>query len=159
MTGQSTGQEQAPARHFVRGMWTDGPDLVMDTWRAAEWKGDEPDHLRTLGYHQVFSIGRRINGGFEVWRRNETPRHVIAFEEEELTEYLYVDALPDLMTICAQWSTLVRDIEICEFLTEIGTDEHRAEAWTAPRDGLVETIARRAVQGTQQAYRHRGERD
>lgn len=143
--------DKRPALHYVGGRWTEGPDLVMDGWS----EGSEFERVRSLGYSEVFEIGRRIDGGFKVYRRAAAPRHVIAFEEDELTEFVYVDSIADLMTICGQWSGLVRDIEICQFLRDLSGSETWTESWMNPRDGLVETIARRAVAGSQQPYLHR----
>jgi hypothetical protein len=105
--------------------------------------------MHGLGYTRLFTVGERLNSGFTVWRREDSLRHVIAVEDEELTEYLYVQATPDLRDISSRWASLVRDVAITEFLREITRSERSLAAWEGD---IVASIARRVTEGTRQRY-------
>ncbi|MBC6458398.1 hypothetical protein [Actinomadura sp. HBU206391] len=124
--------ETSRALHYSAGQWTEGADPVMDAWRDAKLGTSEEDLLESLGYEPIFEIGSRpFGGGFAVWRRPQGPRHVIAVNDDHLTEYLYVEATPDLMDICTRWATLARDAAITELLSH--------------HSGMWEELVRRSV--------------
>lgn len=107
------------AWHFVAGSWVEGDDPVMDEYARRDFSGPESGVFKALGYELLMKIGDRYSGGFELLQREESPRWVFAVGEDEMTNYVYVTALPDALTFAASWSALTRNEAITGFLDRI----------------------------------------
>lgn len=136
------------AWHYVNGAWSEADDPLMGAWAASDWAGGEEQLLKRFKYELLFNVGQRGPwAAFEVWVREEAPRHVFVSDTDEQIKFLYVDAYPDVLALAAQWSALVRDAQLVDFLRDLSEAERSG---TDRLHGLVETIARRARQGWSQ---------
>jgi hypothetical protein len=154
-SGMTEEANKLRAWHYAEGKWAEGPDPVSEAWAADGWKGSGVEALKRLGYVLDFEVGsHEYNGGFAVWKRHDPPRHVIAAGMEDLGEFFYVDASPDLREICARWAQLARDVVLIELIQEV----QRHEGYIADyEDDVVATIARKATHGAGQRYQSREE--